>query len=1255
MHKALKTLVVEDSEKDFELLVRELERQGYIPSAERVETLDAMSAALARESWEIVISDYTLPHFSAPAALALLQKLGVDLPFIIVSGAVGEEAAVEALKAGARDYIVKGRWSRLGPAIERELREAQDRHQRKEAEQALENQRRFLNTLIESIPLPVFFKDTAERYLGCNRAFEELIGKTKEQMIGKSSYQIGCGKLAEKHHEIDGEILTHRGSRVYEHSLQEKNGASKNLIFNKATLTDSEGNVTGLVGVISDITGQKQAEQALRESEEQFRAIVEHSHAGIFMLDEAFRCVYANAQCSRITGYNREELVGSDFRQLVTEDYLDLMSDYYLRRQRGEAVPDHYTYAFVRKDGEKRIGELNVSVIIDAAGNKRTVGQVLDLTERKQAEEALEQLSARYEAILNEIPDIIMEADANHVYTWANPVGLEFFGEDVVGREAADYFVGEQDTYEKVEHLFAGDTSTFYVESWQRRQDGQERLLGWWCRALKDADGRVTGALSTARDITERRRVEEELRLQAMVLDQIEDRVTVTDLEGTITYVNNAECRALKHSREDLTGRSVELYGEDPARGATQREIIEKTRSEGEWRGEIVNFAADGTDFVLDCRTRLIRDSSGLPVAMCGIATDITERKRIEEELRVASLYARSLIESGLDPLVTINPDGKIADVNKATEEVTGVSREKLIGTDFSDYFTEPDKAREGYQQVFAQGVVRDYPLTIRHSTGYNTDVLYNASVYRNEAGEVQGVFAAAHDITERKRAEEKVRESEEKYRTLFENMAQGVFCQRADGALVDVNAAALHIFGLSREEFLKRTSCDRHWDVIREDGTPIPPEKHPSMEALSTRKPVLNAVVGCYNPTERSYRWVTVNAIPQFWPEESQPYQVFVTLHDITDRKQAEEAMRESEEKFRALIETTSTGYVIIDVTGKVVDANDEYVRLTGHKHRNEILGRSVLEWTAAYDRERNAKALGDCAREGFLKNLTIDYIGPAGQTIPIEGSGTLVATKSGALILTLCRDISERKQVEEMLNTYCQQVRAIAALLMRLDEIERKKLAQELHDQVGQTLTALEMNLSLIQSQLPADTPAKVGERLNEALAQAEEMMERIRDVMSNLRPSVLDDYGLVAALHWLCRCQTCHTGIVVEVKAEESISRSTPELETAFFRIAQETLNNMAKHAQARNATIILDQKSKGLCMTIADDGVGFDTETKAEVEGRHWGLLIMRERARAVGADFRVESALGKGTRVIVEEGGYADAYPRLTGRRPYHSA
>jgi PAS domain S-box-containing protein len=153
-----------------------------------------------------------------------------------------------------------------------------------------------------------------------------------------------------------------------------------------------------------------------------------------------------------------------------------------------------------------------------------------------------------------------------------------------------------------------------------------------------------------------------------------------------------------------------------------------------------------------------ILDAGGGVVGTSFIAHDITQRKHDQEQVGTASRYTRSLIEASLDPLVTISPEGKITDVNEGSIKVTGMTRATLIGTDFSDYFTEPDKAREGYRKVFSKGFVTDYPLTIRHKDGRLTDVLYNASVYKDADGEVLGVFAAARDVTAQKHASQYAR-----------------------------------------------------------------------------------------------------------------------------------------------------------------------------------------------------------------------------------------------------------------------------------------------------------------------------------------------------------------------------------------------------------------------------------------------------------------------------------------------------------------
>src|SRR5439155_1589722 len=176
------------------------------------------------------------------------------------------------------------------------------------------------------------------------------------------------------------------------------------------------------------------------------------------------------------------------------------------------------------------------------------------------------------------------------------------------------------------------------------------------------------------------------------------------------------------------------------------------------------------------------KDARGNVLGVFAAARDINAQRQ-------ASQYARSLIESSLDPLVTISAEGKITDVNEATVKVTGVSREKLIGTDFSNYFTEPEQARAGYREVFDKGFVTDYPLTIRHENGRLTDVLYNASVYKDAAGNVLGVFAAARNITSQKQASQYAR-------SLIESSLDPLVTISAEGKITDVNEATIKVTG---------------------------------------------------------------------------------------------------------------------------------------------------------------------------------------------------------------------------------------------------------------------------------------------------------------------------------------------------------------------------------------------------------------------------------------------------------------------------
>ena len=211
------------------------------------------------------------------------------------------------------------------------------------------------------------------------------------------------------------------------------------------------------------------------------------------------------------------------------------------------------------------------------------IGTYIDITERKLADEKIRFLASRQEAILAAVPDIIMEVD-NKFYTWANKSGFEFFGNDVIGKEANSFFEGKQDTYQLVQPLLDGKENDVNIESWQRRKDGEKRLLSWWCRVLKDVNGNVTGVLSSALDITERNLAEQGLRPKSEekyrnIFENVQDVYFETTVDGTIIDVSPSIAIVSKgqYSRDDLIGKSMyEFYSDTSLRDTLISQIKER-------------------------------------------------------------------------------------------------------------------------------------------------------------------------------------------------------------------------------------------------------------------------------------------------------------------------------------------------------------------------------------------------------------------------------------------------------------------------------------------------------------------------------------------------------------------------------------------------------------------------------------------------------------------------------------------------------
>ncbi len=378
-----------------------------------------------------------------------------------------------------------------------------------------------------------------------------------------------------------------------------------------------------------NINDRKIAENKLAESESRFRSYVENSPYGVFIADKTGRYLEVNQAACRITGYSEDELLSKNIPDLIPKD------------SRGDAI-EHFTrllengyssgdVPFLTKNGERRIWSVDAVKISE----DRFLGFTQDVTEQILARERLRESEERFRSMAEQSTDVISLTDTSGIITYASEACRDVFGcsqEEMTGRHFTDFL--HESSIELAMHHFqkiiAKNTRAKSIELLMKRKDGSSFFGELSGRLFDVADNQ--GALVVIRDISDRKKAEEKLRLQTLVLDQIQDRVTVTDLEGIITYVNDAEVRALGHSRDDLIGASTKKYGEDSQRGATQQEIVETTLRDGHWRGEVVNYTVDEREVIMDCRTQTVRDDSGHVIALCGIATDITKRKKAEEE-----------------------------------------------------------------------------------------------------------------------------------------------------------------------------------------------------------------------------------------------------------------------------------------------------------------------------------------------------------------------------------------------------------------------------------------------------------------------------------------------------------------------------------------------------------------------------------------------------------------------------------------------
>ena len=600
-----------------------------------------------------------------------------------------------------------------------------------------------------------------------------------------------------------------------------------------------------------------------------------------------------------------------------------------------------------KRDGTMFPVEVRLS-LIRLRGRNLVLALCRDISERKTAETALRESEEKHRRLFETMAQgVIYQADDGRIIE-ANPAAMEILGlsqEEVIGkksngpgweavREDGSLFPGSE--HPSVVTLRTGKPACDVTMGvWNRRLNRTVWIIVSAIPLHRPGEEKPYRVYTTFTDITARREAEESLKFQSQVLDQIQDRVTVTDLEGNITYINDAECRMLGVPREEIVGKHVSVYGDDPTAGGTQAEVIRETAEKGGWRGEITNFKSDGSTVILDCRTHLVRDSRGEPVAMCGISTDVTKRREAERALRESEERFRAIFEhmaaaSCLDEVVYAE-DGKpvdyrVLDVNPAYERLIGKPKNEIVGKLATEiYGLEEAPFLHIYSEVAETGRPASF-----ESYFAPINKFLDVTVSRPAPGRFSTVFS---DITERKQAETARRESERRLRTLMGNLSGMAYrCLNQPGWPMEfLSQGCKRLTGYAPEDFLDGARLQYEQIIVPEDR-----------KRLSES---IKAAVCEGGAFESEYRIITADGEERWVWERGRAVgtndkdetilEGFIT--DITERKRAEA----ERERLLSAIEQSGEIIVVTDRDANIQYANPAFERITGYSIE-EAVGRN-------------------------------------------------------------------------------------------------------------------------------------------------------------------------------------------------------------------------------------------------------------------------------------------------------------------------
>ncbi len=856
----------------------------------------------------------------------------------------------------------------------------------------------FLKGILHNANDIIYVTDKRRRFVYVSDKITEY-GYKKDDLLGKSFLTI----LSKKHRGKRSARTIKTGEhRVYDVEFLDAGGGIHYGVLSTAPFQDDGGRTTGVLGVLTDVTQRRKAEEAVRESELWYRSILENANDAIFVEDLGGTILEVNDQACRLLGYSCEELLEKRVEDLVPAEVRKRLPALYKRfRERRHAV---FESENVRKDGTVFPVEVSAR-LIEILGRELALLFVRDIAERKRSEDRIRFLGS----IAEQVHDSVIVTDLEGSIKYVNRATEELYGysaEELVDLEPST--LNAEKGAKKIQRGIlscVGGGDTWRGELENRRKDGSTFICEMTISPMHDRDGNTIAYVGIQRDVTERKRIEEELRHNAKILNSTSEAVVGADAAGRINLWNRAAEEMFGFKADEMLAGTVRPYLPTNKHYRESRRMIGQVKKTGSGiRYETQRKRKDGA--ILDVAISLARltDEKGRIMGTAGIITDITERKRAESLLEESRAQLLATIENMPFDVFVIGKDGRYLLQNSACKKHWGDilgKRPREVAPDRKTWKTWKENNEKAFRGKTVRGEVSfDIDGETRH--------FHNIISPVRQGKDIIGILGANIDVTERKRAEQRLKESEQRLALHVAQTPLAVIEWNLDFTVREWNPGARRIFG-----YKKREAIGKHARFI------VPEEERSHVDS------VWNKLLRKRGGTRSTNRNATKTGDPIYceWYNtplidgEGMVVGVASLVQDVTERKEAEEKLRESEEMFRSLAEK-SPNMIFINQGGRIVYANSKC---------EEVMGYSRKEFYAPdFDfRRLTCPEYRGVVEKHFKDHLEGREVAPYdyalvtkdGRRLDVINATKLILYEGKPAILGIITDITDRKKAERAL----------------------------------------------------------------------------------------------------------------------------------------------------------------------------------------------------------------------------------------------